>query len=1761
MISGILVICFLWTQNVSAAPAISFAPARSETRMISLADQISIPESLGSIRKRVIAKDAKAPLIIHLAEAHGNLDAQIHVEQILQHLHKAYGIRTIFMEGAVDQLEPRALQFTGKNDQDLKIARVLEERGIVSGPEIFLLESRQKSLKQIRGFGVEDLPLYLSNLEQFRAVLTQNKKPLGEVQKLKAQLLTESSRELNPDLRKFFKAMIAVTSGLPEEFQTLSRYALQALHLDLTQALPQLDWPQLVRLAKLRKLEPELHPEKAEQEKEKLFAWLKEKKIQDWNESEFHESPRAFLERFYEVASPKGFRFKTYPALSSVLSAKVLQSELDPAALLKEMEALRGKTFNHLARTPREKEIIQSYQNLLLIEKLCKLELTREEYEKVKRLEVRGWKLEGKASLLLTSNFRLQTSYEKALEFYETALKRDQALTDRTLQRMKTLGEDKAVLVTGGFHSEGLEKRFSGRGMSWLEITPKISEAGDSKVYRDAMLMRSVLPSQSQVASPRWTDAHFLKKHGEPRTNFVRSEIRLAAQSLGITFQELRDEAAGKVKTRLPINPPTLIPKSRSEVRMTQDEMLRELARGAYDRVHSEIVTLLNQGLSSPGTQSVTIRRDHYLKHIPNRLGWPPVIDGTEEGVLGTLDKVTKSFRPLEGGDVVAVIFDWKSAVFSHRDTKPLKYVGPISISTHRGLYSGFYKAEGLSLKSSAPKSEWLYNYGPMNVFLIATREQLLDAQIEKIRPESLFIDGKLVLVDHDTTKNKNWQFYGIDQGGVVWYREESFADAQAGWHRDPRWAMLSDKNQEQELAPFPALLEFWRQLQHNPQAEWVKILSPHPDLVLPNGKTYSLSSTGGQENMIRFGYESDGELVLSQSRFSSLHEKLRAWLHRSEARNDDSAGRFLRAEEKMRHVLGKHFNVQPHTLNLHRNVFSGLQERVFRFILLGTLEPLNFLTFNPDFFRSELRGGVRFLQRRMRRSSVPAGRSASSVISSQEQRQPEDNTAGWILFAELGFLAGMIVTVDLLLHKGFYPLKQPRDQFVITVAGLYLYQAYKHREVLKGLFELIFVLIPGFAIGEIQTRWIRTAESLTSPTSGRLPAHSSTRTPKRAELRAGAPWIPEGGGGETTLQAILNHPGFREIQLRFTRITRVESIKRNLETTLRMNRDGTFQYYQFRPHGQDDSGPIQSPNDSELLGYVNQTPAFQRIWKWWTEEKNQPVYVVPSNADFPSWWLILPDGRVFIFCPSTFHDGSNTRINGGMMIEMNVSTWFHGADFFQNGDRILTVADQEPRLKNGKGLLEDPGVLDFFRKNGRGRGSASDAWKPSQRIVRNHSDERSVEVKPPQLDADSQARTLSEDELAAIKGRAAQSAASLMRQLPLPPTQVTPSSPAAASKLIEIHFDHVMEMNAEEFITTHQVEIAQKASRGTQLQNFISITVWRNRSQSQVRSIITSHSQWQSELVSGQVTIRYPRSEVRQDNGLSEAAVVRAVEQTVSVAYTRTLAEQVLRLAVPKAFAAVNQGVTAEEMKAELAKVSLFLNPEFRRAHGLQALAQGDALQGAGQVLISGELFSSRRGEKILRALLSFLAASTPWNQETKARPAYLLAGVHPELEKALHNRNAGLSVSEWGALHRILGFSADSFKSLTQQKLSGPEQNTGLVLSGSQTEVQEFLGRAFAVLQDKAFDPNLTLVQNAAALAVTLRLIHAFAVELSLFKASASKLKRQIPENSLREFAARFFIQNLGRPVGFKENGALDLSASFVYAQIQMLATQKSA
>ncbi|MFH0985514.1 MAG: TIM barrel protein, partial [Candidatus Omnitrophota bacterium] len=549
--------CFLSSQVTFADPGagIAMMAVRETPGFL----QIDIPDELATLDGLYEAPPHADPkFILHIQNAHANYGAQQKIKQLLQYLDKSYGIKTLFVEGASEDLNPDYLKMFPDKERNLKLAQFLAEQGELTGAELYLLEadkdyrpqttdsskkdfslqspvsSLQSDGSAVRAHGIENAELYRENYEALKKVFGSEATVKKYLDGFEGRLSGLASKVFPGDLIKLLGEWKKFEKGHREfmpYIRNLTAEAKRVLGIDLESLLAQVEWPQTTRLLVLQAMEKELDTAKGLSERDTLIKFLKEKKvspklvtaIENFKDQRLSVmrtgvagqagpiEPRDLMEQLVMEAGPKGFRFSDYPHFSLYAGYLILKSELDPKSLFTEIRSLFTRILDKLAATEQQKALLALYRDEELVRKLLNLELTRKDWqevlgrEEVLSMEAMVGELK-KIGILVSQQLNLPLSnfetkpvnpnfkkavtevQEAAYRFYEAARKREDVFYEKIDTVMRRESLSKAVVITGGFHTDGITELLREHEISYGVLTPRLSEKSDENLYRSVML-------------------------------------------------------------------------------------------------------------------------------------------------------------------------------------------------------------------------------------------------------------------------------------------------------------------------------------------------------------------------------------------------------------------------------------------------------------------------------------------------------------------------------------------------------------------------------------------------------------------------------------------------------------------------------------------------------------------------------------------------------------------------------------------------------------------------------------------------------------------------------------------------------------------------------------------------------------------------------------------------------------------------------------------------------------------------------------------------------------------------------------------------------------------------------------------------------------------------------------------------------------------------------------------------------------------------
>ena len=423
----------------------------------------SLCSSRGTIRKISLPPTkTNARTLLHIQDVHLNNDAQTNIGLTLQELITNKQIDLIALEGAFGAIDVSAFRRFSDHESVNETAASLLKDNKISGPILTALTSPADIPPIV---GIDDPTHYAANVQAYRQSAPLIPSYKTQNQKHRSRLAKEKINNLNPALMDFDRQVEAYRNGtlpLSEYVKKLTTFAPPA-----SQTKNITDFLQAVQL------ESSMDFKRVESERGALIERLAKKLTPVESQSLLSMSVGVRLGRvgqadFFRfvknLCSKKKINLDQFTALNAYLRYVFMSDSLDTEALLKEIQQGEEIVYASLITSEYEKRLIDESKQLSLIGKLLDFSLTREEWKEYKSIGYRPWTIDYKLNL---------SSFER---FYSEAEARDQAMTENLLKAMEKHNAKVAVLVTGGFHSDGIDRQARDSGLTTISFVPRISK-------------------------------------------------------------------------------------------------------------------------------------------------------------------------------------------------------------------------------------------------------------------------------------------------------------------------------------------------------------------------------------------------------------------------------------------------------------------------------------------------------------------------------------------------------------------------------------------------------------------------------------------------------------------------------------------------------------------------------------------------------------------------------------------------------------------------------------------------------------------------------------------------------------------------------------------------------------------------------------------------------------------------------------------------------------------------------------------------------------------------------------------------------------------------------------------------------------------------------------------------------------------------------------------------------------------------------------
>lgn len=421
----------------------------------------AIPEEIGRVQERFIApatdREISRPrTIIQIQDVHAHAVAQQNIAAILERLRTVFGVERAALEGAwTTSSLPKSHAVPTSREKQL-LARTLLEDDRISGPVYAAIMSAES----VTLIGIEDEALYEKNRRLFLAHLRTEKEITEKLRAYSASLEVAQKAFWGPDLLAFGTACVKFldSSDLGKFFPVLLK-AMEA------QGVTASDLAQIILMRNIMALEKSFEKERLEQEVKQL---MRDYKNTPWTLEE--------LVRGGKIPEEKlGF----YPEIKKLTGLYRLRDQISIQELSSQVQTLTGRVLGKLIRLPEENALWERTERFYFARRMLLLQASPAD---VMVCEMNRSFLNSELA-----GAGLSDAFNLSLDFYALVKERDEIFFDRIANDPALAGN--IVVVTGGFHTDGLSERFRSAGISYITVTPDLGgEAMNEKLYNDRMM-------------------------------------------------------------------------------------------------------------------------------------------------------------------------------------------------------------------------------------------------------------------------------------------------------------------------------------------------------------------------------------------------------------------------------------------------------------------------------------------------------------------------------------------------------------------------------------------------------------------------------------------------------------------------------------------------------------------------------------------------------------------------------------------------------------------------------------------------------------------------------------------------------------------------------------------------------------------------------------------------------------------------------------------------------------------------------------------------------------------------------------------------------------------------------------------------------------------------------------------------------------------------------------------------------------------------
>jgi len=477
-----------------------FVLSQSGLNYAAMPDKLQFNEKYGRIRETYKGDSDK--MIIHIQDAHCIYEAQKNIIGLIRDLYKNHNVKLVTVEGADAYFNADSLSSFPIQAVKQDVAEYFLNKGRISGVEYLLIQNDLP----IAVRGAENRDLYIDNYNSFlKSLAKPDDKAVALIDDIDAAFAMLKEKMLGKELKDIDMQDRLQGTG---ETQFID-YANSIIKSAKEKNVPFDAYKNIKTLISAQEIETDIDFAKINVELSNLIDALSEKIDKDeltqlLNKNLFYKigklQPYDFFDYLKNLCKQNSFDTSSYSNLIKYSDYLNLFQSVDDVKIADEVAGLKNDLKNKLYENPDQKELIKLSNDLMILKKLMTLKVSKSEFRyyqanKSDFTETKFLKFLTRHLPLYQIPFNFDKDYSIISqrlplidEFYKVAVKRNEALIENTLSEMELEDSNIAILITGGFHTQGITELLKEQGISYKVISPSITEQPVSSPYLTRMV-------------------------------------------------------------------------------------------------------------------------------------------------------------------------------------------------------------------------------------------------------------------------------------------------------------------------------------------------------------------------------------------------------------------------------------------------------------------------------------------------------------------------------------------------------------------------------------------------------------------------------------------------------------------------------------------------------------------------------------------------------------------------------------------------------------------------------------------------------------------------------------------------------------------------------------------------------------------------------------------------------------------------------------------------------------------------------------------------------------------------------------------------------------------------------------------------------------------------------------------------------------------------------------------------------------------------